>query len=55
MRNSLGPIFAAVILLATAAAAQQSADSNQPVAGGASAQVKRMADGHPDLSGIWAY
>lgn len=55
MRNSLVPIFAAVVLLATSAAAQQSADTSQPAAMATSTHVKRMADGHPDLSGIWAY
>jgi hypothetical protein len=55
MRNSIVPIFAAVILLGTSAAAQQSADTGQPAAGATSTHVKRMADGHPDLSGIWAY
>ncbi len=55
MRHSFIAIFAAVILLATSAAAQQSADANQQAAGATSTQAKRMADGHPDLSGIWAY
>jgi hypothetical protein len=55
MRHSLVAIFAAVILLATSAAARQTADTGQQTAGATSAQTKRMADGHPDLSGIWAY
>ena len=55
MKHSLIAIFAAAILLATSAAAQQSADTSQQAAGATSAQTKRMADGHPDLSGIWAY
>ncbi|HEY6904351.1 MAG TPA: hypothetical protein VI216_08590, partial [Candidatus Acidoferrales bacterium] len=55
MRNSIVPIFAAVILLATSAAARQSADKSQAAASATSTHVKRMPDGHPDLSGIWAY
>jgi len=55
MRNSFVPIFAAMILLATSAAAQQSADTNRQSAGATSTQTNRTADGHPDLSGIWAY
>src|SRR5690348_4455194 len=55
MRNSFVPIFAAVVLLATSAAAQQSANAGRPAASATSTNVKRMADGHPDLSGIWAY
>lgn len=55
MRTSIVSIFAAVILLATSAAAQQSANTGQPAAGGTSTHTKRMADSHPDLSGIWAY
>lgn len=55
MRDSFVSILAAVILLATSAAAQQSADTSQPAASATSTHVKRMADGHPDLSGIWAY
>src|SRR5579863_1624361 len=55
MTNSTGLIFAAVILLAASAAAQQSVDNSQPAVAATSTHVKRMADGHPDLSGIWAY
>ncbi|HXU18994.1 MAG TPA: hypothetical protein VN788_00265, partial [Verrucomicrobiae bacterium] len=55
MRNSFVPIFAAMILLATSAAAQQSADTNRQSASATSTQTNRTADGHPDLSGIWAY
>ena len=42
MRNSIVPICAAVILLATSAAAQQSADTGQPAAGATSTHVKRI-------------
>jgi hypothetical protein len=55
MRHSLVPVFAAVILLAASAAAQQNAASSQQSTSAASASIKRMADRHPDLSGIWAY
>jgi hypothetical protein len=41
--------FAAVILLGASVAAQQSASAPATV------DARRTADGHPDLSGIWAF
>ena len=48
MRNGLICVFAATIMLSVSAAAQQSHVAP-------AAKQAHTIDGHPDLSGIWAY